>query len=237
VTTARTRKKPGKTAFTVEHVPLSQLKPHPRNYREHPDDQLSHLIESLREHGFYRNVLIAKDGTILAGHGIIEAARVEGYTEAPCVRLDLDPEEPRALKVLAADNELSRLAEVDDRALSELLKEVKDFDLDGLLGTGYDEQMLANLVMVTRPANEIATFDEAAEWVGMPEYEAAQTPYKVWVSFQDEAAKHDFEARLGITLPPNSARCSMWWPPKEREDPSSLRFDAIPISDEDAAGD
>src|SRR5262245_52884934 len=212
--------------LTVERVSLARLKPHPRNYQQHPEEQLLHLEESLREHGWYRNVVVAKDKTILAGHGIVEAARRLGMTEAPVVVLPLKPTEPRALKVLAADNELSHLAEVDDRALSELLKEVSQFDLAGLLGTGYDEQMLANLVMVTRPKSEIEDIDEAAEWAGMPDYEAAETPYKLWVNFRTTDDRDEFCRLLGLPrFPVDRHKGSIWFPPRKDEDPMSLRFD------------
>src|SRR5262245_35987685 len=131
-------------ALPVELVNLDDLRAHPRNYRQHPEDQLAHLEHSLREHGFYRNVVVARDLTILAGHGIVTAARRVGYASVPVHRLDLDPSSPKALKILAADNELPRFAETDDRALSELLRQIREEDVSGLLGTGYDEMMLAN---------------------------------------------------------------------------------------------
>jgi hypothetical protein len=229
-------------------VLLGDLRPHPKNYRSHPEDQLEHLRQSLREHGWYRNVLIARDGTILGGHGIVEAAKSLGLREAPAVRLDLDPDEPRALKVLTADNELARLAEVDDRLLSELLKEVKDFDPEGLLGTGYDEAMLANLVMVTRPASEVASFDEAAEWVGMPEYtpaEGAGPVASVVVKLDREADRAALSSALGVTITAQTR--SVWWPPRERDDmiavrvedgapPDPLDLDAVPFERDGAAG-
>src|SRR5262245_17598198 len=98
----------------AETVKLDELRPHPPNYHAHPDDQLDHLVQSIREHGVYRNVVIAKDGTILAGHGVVEAARRDGMSELPVVRLPVAPDSPAALRVLAGDNELQRLAEVDD---------------------------------------------------------------------------------------------------------------------------
>lgn len=101
-----------------ETVPLDGLAAHPRNYRRHPDDQLAHLERSIREHGFYRNVIVAKDGTILAGHGVVEAASRAGIREIPVVRLPIAPESPQALRILTGDNELMRLAEVDDRLLT-----------------------------------------------------------------------------------------------------------------------
>src|SRR5262245_2981266 len=89
------------TDLPIEHMALADLTPHPRNYRRHPADQIAHIIESIREHGVYRNIIIARDNTVLAGHGVRLALLQMGETRAPCRRLDLDPNEPRALKVLA----------------------------------------------------------------------------------------------------------------------------------------
>jgi hypothetical protein len=117
-----------------EQVPLDQLHPHPRNYRSHPEDQLLHLVESIKVNGVYKNVVATRDGTLLAGHGVVEAARLAGLTSVPVIRLDLDPESAAALKILVADNEISHLGEVDDRHLSELLREIGE--TTGLLATG-----------------------------------------------------------------------------------------------------
>jgi hypothetical protein len=212
----------------TEIVAIKDLRPHPRNYRVHPEEQLKHIEESLRQHGFYRNVVIASDGTILAGHGLtLAAARIEGVTHVPVFRLDLDPEEPLALKVLAGDNELVRFAENDDRALTELLKEIHDLDETGLLGTGYDEAMLANLLLVTRTAEEIADVDAASEWVGMPEYEEGADPFKIIVTFLSEEDRAAFVEHAGLKID-KTVRTAAWstrWPFTEREDGASVRFE------------
>jgi ParB-like chromosome segregation protein Spo0J len=208
--------------FDVEIVPISSVRPHPRNYRVHPDDQIAHLIESIKENGLYRNIVVARDGTILSGHGVTQAAKKMGLESIPVVRLDLDPSEPRALKVLAGDNEIGHLAEIDDRLLSEILKEVKDSDIEGLLGTGYDEAMLANLVFVTRPESEIQDMDEAAAWVGMPEYEQTQEALKITVSFRNENDRAEFARILNINITEKTR--SSWWPDKEKDDVSSVKF-------------
>jgi ParB-like chromosome segregation protein Spo0J len=80
------RKQSVSVSFTPEDVALDDLKPHPRNYQQHPDDELAHIMESIKTHGFYRNVVIARDGTILAGHGVTQAARKLGYTHVPVIR-------------------------------------------------------------------------------------------------------------------------------------------------------
>lgn len=216
----------GSPAFHPETVPLADLTPHPKNYRNHSEMQLAHLVESLVEHGVYRNVVAARDGTILAGHGVVLAAQQLGLESLPILRLDVDPDDPKALKVLTGDNEIARLAEVNDRALTELLKDIKDVDLVGLLGTGFDEQMLAALAMVTRPASELASFNEAAEWVGMPEFEPTPEPIKVVVSFRCEEDRQEFARKLGLTFnEPFAKTITTWWPYKERDDRQSLMFE------------
>lgn len=217
---------PVRSVLPTVPVPLSALRPHPRNYRKHSPDQLAHIVESIKEHGFYRPVISARDGTILAGHGLVLAARQMGLEEVPVFRLDLDPADPRALKVLTGDNEISRLAEIDDRALSELLKEVKDVDLEGLLGTGYDDQMLAALVFVTRPKDEIEGMNEAAEWVGMPEFGSAPETLQIRMMFRNAEDRKKFVAFADLK-PTYRAESTWtaWWPPKEREDLASVRFE------------
>ena len=211
-------------SYVTEAVRLDDLRPHPRNYRAHPDDQIEHLKASLVEHGVYRPVVIARDSTILAGHGLVEAARRLGYAEMPAVRLDIDPDDPRAIKLLIGDNEISHLVESDDRSLSELLREVGSVDLGALLGTGYDEMMLANLVMVTRPASEIADMDAAAEWVGLPEYEPSETTLRLTVTFADADDRTRFAELVGLALGEHTVSIR-WPPPAERVDQTSVRFE------------
>lgn len=158
-------------------VDLSSLKDHPANYRKHPDDQVQHLISSLGEHGVYKNVVVARDGTILAGHGVVAAARRAGLKKVPAVRLDVGPSDRRAVKLMIADNELSRIVEDDDRALTELLKQVRGDDPEQLLGTGYDDERLAGLLaLVADPVSPIAfrSVDESIH----TEYQCPKCSYR-----------------------------------------------------------
>ena len=98
----------------VETVDINDLKEHPKNYKKHPDDQLKHIISSIEEHGFYRNIVIAKDNTILAGHGVYQACKKINKKELPVIRLDIEHDSPQALKVLPSDNEIQNVADVDD---------------------------------------------------------------------------------------------------------------------------
>lgn len=217
----------------TEVLALDTLHPHPRNYQGHPDDELDHIMESLREHGFYRPIVIARDNTILALHGVWTAARKMGLTHGPVLRKDYAPDDPRALKLVIADNEIRHLADRDDRLLSEMLRELAD--LDQLLGTGYDEMMLANLAMVTRPAAEIADLDAAAQWVGMPEYADGSGHIQLIVNFATEEDRQEFCRMLGVeAITPAGAGTakSIWWPKRIRDDLASLRFTDREADDE-----
>lgn len=161
-----------KKDYTREAVmtPVEELTPHPQNYRHHPQDQIDHIIKSIDEHGFYRNVVVANDNTILAGHGVVQAAEQLGMNEIPVVKLKVKPDSTKALKLLAADNYIQHRSLDDDRKLTELLKQVSQDD--DLLGTGFDDAALAAYVMISRPIEEIENLDAALEWseLGMPEF-------------------------------------------------------------------
>ena len=205
-----------KPKFKFETIATSELKPHPRNYQAHPDDQIEHLMKSIEQHGIYRNIVIAKDNIILAGHGVWQAVTKLKIPEVPIIRVDVNSDDPRAIKLMVGDNEISNLGEVDDRALSELLKEIGETDIEELLGTGFDEKILANLVYVTRPQSEIADFNAATEWLGMPDFDPIVAPLKIIVSFENEDDRADFISRLDLNV--RDTTKSIWWPPKEEKD-------------------
>ncbi len=168
---------------------------------------------------------MAKDGTILAGHGTIEAAKSIGLKQAPVIRLDIQPMDPAALKVLTGDNQIANLGVIDDRSLAELLKEIQSVDIEGLLGTGYDERMLANLVFISRPSNEIESMDRALEWAGagMPEHKLTDEPdCKLVVGFRNQEDRAKFLELIGVE---RVTGISLWWPAKPRNDNASVAFE------------
>lgn len=199
--------KPAAALHATETQPLDALRPHPKNYREHPETQTAHLVASMREHGVYRNVVIASDGTILAGHGVVQAAIAAGLTEIPVVRLPLDPDDPRALKILAGDNEVGRLAENDNAVLLAILGEVAADDAAALLGTGHDDTSLATLLRLVEATGEHV--DPMDEWAGMPDFVQQErgSVFHVTVHFASEEDADRFFGLIGI-----DRRARTWWP-------------------------
>ena len=209
----------------IETIKLSDLKEHPRNYKTHPEDQLQHIISSIEEHGFYRNIVIAKDNTILAGHGVFQACQLMNKEEVPVIRLNIDHDSTQALKVLTSDNEIQNLAKVDDRELSEILKDILDEDLD-LAGTGFDQEQLSALIYTTRPSTEVADIDEAKEWVGMVDFEPTGKDIKVIIQFDNEEDKQEMLNRIGAThINKQIGNIStIWYPERKQEDLKSISF-------------
>ncbi len=112
----------------MEQRPLDLLRPHPRNYRRHPERQLAVLRDSLRIHGQQKPVVITPDGTILAGHGLVEAASAEGWTRDRRATSMTAPTPRRSWPSTTAANEL---AEDDEEALLALLKDAEAGDHPG----------------------------------------------------------------------------------------------------------
>lgn len=129
-----------------EVVPIAALKPHPQNYLTHPDTQQAHLEASLTLHDQYKNVVTAEDLTLLAGHGLVDAARALGKTHMVIVRMPYAPDDDRALQLMAGDNEVPLLAHKHDRELALLLEGLQARGGDeALLSTGLDALMLQGL--------------------------------------------------------------------------------------------
>lgn len=209
--------------FPTETVPVALLKPHPRNYRDHTPEQVGHIIESIRLHGFYRNIVVAQDSTILAGHGVVKAATKMGIVYVPVVRIPVAPDHPSALKLLAGDNEISRGADRDDRRLSEILREIMGQADSGLLGTGFDEKSLAEFVVETRHATEIPDLNAANEWLGLPPLESdeaeREAEFKLTITFPGTAEREQFLKERGLETDqkPSVGKWIVRWPQVEVE--------------------
>jgi len=127
-----------------EKVPIDKLIGYARNARIHSKSQILQLRASLREYGAVSPALIDKDYTIIAGHGRIEAAREEGFTEFPCVFVEhLTEAQKRAYTI--SDNQLALNAGWDEEMLAVELSDLQSsaFDLSIL---GFNDTELNKLL-------------------------------------------------------------------------------------------
>ena len=193
----------------IKQVHISWLKPHPKNYKKHPPEQIEHLKASILEHGIFKPIVTANDHTILVGHGVTEACRQLELQQVPTVKTALDPNDEAAIKLMIADNETPLLGERDDRKFAELLK-----GIPVLKGTGYDQAMMADLLYITRPENKQQEgFDAGEHWKGMPEFESEdmQAFRTIKIHLADQDAVDDFAALLDQKI---TVETKYLWHPK-----------------------
>ncbi|MBM3956959.1 MAG: ParB N-terminal domain-containing protein [Gemmatimonadetes bacterium] len=159
--------------LNVRPLAIADLKPHPRNYQRHPEAQRDELVKSIRRHGAYKNAVVSADGYILAGHGILAAARADGWKEWPCEVRPYNHDHPDALNLIVTDNEVGNPAnelgpDPDRELLAALLKDVEAST--GLAGTGYDEKALAALLAEMagpEPPKDFPEYDENIDVSGI----------------------------------------------------------------------
>jgi DNA modification methylase len=164
--------------------PIDSVKPNPRNYRKHPESNLRAIEASLRAHKQQKPIVV-KGGTVIAGHGTLEAAKRIGMREIACV--EFAGTDAEALAYGIADNRASDLAEDDAHILSETLRELES---QGLLeATGYDQSGLDE-------AMAAADALEAASRNGLNETKEAQDRNRLRTT-DDDASPLTKKSKLG----------------------------------------
>lgn len=122
----------------IREIPISALKPNPRNARTHSPGQIEKLEASIREFGFNTPILINEDNLIIAGHGRVEAATSMGLDRVPTIRLDhLSADQQKAYAI--ADNRIAELASWNNDVLALEFTDMMEVETEFDLGiTGFD---------------------------------------------------------------------------------------------------
>lgn len=132
----------------TQQLPIDQLEYYHQNPRR---GNLDAIVDSLKVNGQYRPIVVnrgnktGREWEVLAGNHTLMGARfldeqgVSGWREIDCYVVDVDDEQ--ASRIVLADNRTSDLADYDERSLAALLASLDD----GLEGTGYDDDDLADL--------------------------------------------------------------------------------------------
>jgi DNA modification methylase len=150
-------------ADRVERWPIERLVPYARNARTHSPAQVDQIAASIREWGWTTPILVAEDGTIIAGHGRVLGARKLRIREIPVmVASGWTDAQKRAYAI--ADNKLTLNGGWDDELLGIELGELEilGFDLD-LTGFSADERhALAQVNEGLTDPDDIPELPEAA---------------------------------------------------------------------------
>jgi DNA modification methylase len=129
--------------YEISWRDIGDLLPYARNSRTHSDAQVAQIASSIREFGWTNPILVDPDGTIIAGHGRVMAARKLGEKKVPVITLGhLTDAQKRAYVI--ADNQLALNAGWDADMLKVEIAELADAEFDLSL-LGFDDKMLASL--------------------------------------------------------------------------------------------
>jgi 16S rRNA G966 N2-methylase RsmD len=137
---------------------LETLKPHPRN----PNRGALQAIESSINHNGFYGAIICQTSTrhILAGEHRWKAARKNRASSIPVIWVDCDDQ--TAVKIMLADNRLTRLGADDPEILAGLLRELEQHkNLEGLGFT--DSDLAAILEQSAKPFQPVREFPSIAD--------------------------------------------------------------------------
>lgn len=112
----------------VQYWPIDKVKPYPNNPRNN-DEAVEYVANSIREFSFQQPLVVDSDGTIIAGHTRLKAAKMLGMETVPVVVADnLTPAQVNAYRL--ADNKVAEAATWDMEALAVELGGLEvDFDM------------------------------------------------------------------------------------------------------------
>ena len=132
-------------ADKVERRPIKALIPAARNARTHTDAQVDQIAASIREWGWTMPVLITDQGTIIAGHGRVRAARKLGLKDVP-VMVATGWTKAQIQAYALADNKLALNAGWDEALLAIEIGELQEIGFDiGLIG--FSDAEIAGLAV------------------------------------------------------------------------------------------
>jgi hypothetical protein len=139
-------------------LPVANLRAFVENYQTHDQAQIEQLAIGLDEIGQWKGIVIARPADdpelqageyyILAGHGLVDAARAGGYTHLVAQdwsALSLDD----ARRLLVADNETAKLATPDNARLLALVEQVR---ATGKSVPGVNAARLAEIAALAKSA-------------------------------------------------------------------------------------
>jgi ParB-like chromosome segregation protein Spo0J len=196
-----------------ELVPVSELKPNPRNPNTHPQRQIELLAKNIRYFGWRKNICVSRlSGLIVSGHGRLMAARHLGVEIVPVEYQDFASENDE-LAVLVADNRLAELSTVDLNELEKIASEWKSIDFDTILA-GFEPADIEGLLNPggnddeedddDRHDKELDKSDVTVA-VGLYRFRITQEDFIAWcdrvkqdAGFDKESVLNEIRSRLGL---------------------------------------
>lgn len=191
----------------IKMVPVSELKPHPKNRNRHPESQIERLAKIIEYQGWRYPIKVSKrSGYITTGHGRLAAAKLKGWDTVPVSYQDYDTDEQEYADV-QSDNAIASWSELDLAGINLDLENLgPDFDIDWLgiqnftldvpsmeygpsiseRQVGYEDSAFRQIVLIMEPS----LFEPAvAKMKMLQEKWGLETNTDVFLRMLDEAAR------------------------------------------------
>jgi DNA modification methylase len=132
--------------LSIELRPIATLKEFERNARKHSDKQINQIAAAIKQFGFTNPILVDENGTVLAGHGRLAAAKLLGLERVPTVSIaHLNQAQKQAY--IIADNRLAEKAKWDREILAAEFEALAALDLEfDLEITGFETAEIDELI-------------------------------------------------------------------------------------------
>jgi hypothetical protein len=119
---------------------IALLKTPERNTRIHPERQIQEIRRALQKWGQYKNVVADEKNVVLAGNGLVEAMRAEGFAIVDTVIITGLSKNEKT-KLMMADNKTTGLGIDNLNNIEYLIQELAgDFDIPG-----FDDEVLNSI--------------------------------------------------------------------------------------------
>lgn len=220
----------------IVYEAIDEIARWPRNPKDHDLD----AIESSMVRFGYTLPMVRDDrtGRLVAGHGRLEVlirmrdrgdpapkrilVAADGRWFVPVLLgVSFDTEE-EAEAYLLVDNRSVEAGGWDRAALAEMLKDQLERAPEDALKLGWSDDEIQNLIAEAESVERVNDPSDT-EWVGMPEFEPGELPFRIIINFKDDTARHKYATEQGFVFTKKQTRVwSCWWPSREREDLKSL---------------
>lgn len=207
-----------KVTYNLETWPVDKIIEYARNPRKN-DHAVDKAAAAIKEFGFRVPLIVKSDGVLIDGHLRLKAAKKIGLEQVPVMLAD-DMTEAQIKAFRLSVNKIADLADWDVELLKYEFEDLKDIAFD-VSTIGFDVAEITGLFL----ERENGETDADAEWEGMPEYsQKDKNSFRhIIVHFNSNSDVEQFAKVIGQNLTEKTK--SIWFPPQERMDTESKRYD------------
>lgn len=135
--------------IAVSYRSPAELTPNPHNPKQHPEQQVQQIADSMRAHGCIVPILVDEHDRVIAGDGRLAAGKLLGLNQIPVICVNhLTDDQKRAYAI--ADNKLAENAPWDSELLRIEIEHLLEVNFDVTL-TGFSN---VEIDVLTAPENE-----------------------------------------------------------------------------------